>query len=94
MAEALKTYDEVRRPFAQDILQRSLRTGEIYFLQCPQVQDVTLESSAAGGISENTLLELNDDLGEILRWTWTTSIVDDRERAIALFKNRLGIAAV
>jgi len=86
---ALQVYDEIRRPFSQDILRRSYETGQIYYLQSRRVKDVTVESSAGGNVSSETLDGLCGDLREAFRWTWSTAVTTDCDQAIDQFRRRL-----
>ncbi|KAH8105384.1 hypothetical protein BXZ70DRAFT_1004888 [Cristinia sonorae] len=86
---ALQVYDEIRRPFSQDILRRSYETGQIYYLQSRRLKDVTAEDSAAGDVTADTLENLCGDLREIFRWTWSTAVTSDCDQAVDQFRRRL-----
>ncbi|TCD71096.1 hypothetical protein EIP91_000190 [Steccherinum ochraceum] len=86
---ALQTYDEIRRPFSQDILRRSYETGQIYYLQSRRMKDVTAESSANGSVSTETLEGLCGDLREAFRWTWSTAVTSDCDQAVDLLRRKL-----
>ena len=86
---ALHVYDEIRRPFSQEILRRSYETGQIYYLQNRRMKDVTAESSAAGCVSTDALEGLCGDLRDMFRWTWSTAVTSDCDQAVELLRRRL-----
>ena len=78
----LRAYDTVRRPFSQDILQRSYDAGTMLCLQSERV--------AAGDTSAANLRRLGDDLNDITRWAWTTSSQVERDAALRLLADAVG----
>jgi len=86
---ALQVYDEIRRPFSQDIQCRSLAAGQLGTLNNAELLDVTEDQSFAGGISLDALKRVDAELEELYDWTWTTSAMDDRDRAVKLLKEKL-----
>lgn len=86
---ALQVYDEVRRPFAQEVVRRSYRTGERMFLQCARVEGVTVDASAAGKVSLGVMEEIGAESAELLLWTWSTTIDGDLQRAADLVRAKV-----
>lgn len=87
--QVLQVYDEVRRPFSQNVLKLSYETGQLYCLESPQFADVTAEESARGKVPLSEMKALSEELGEILRWTWTTTIQGDRDVATQKLKTKI-----
>lgn len=81
--EALKIYDEVRRPFSQHIQRLSLRTGISQLMT--KTGEVPVGETFEYG-------ELEDD-PEVLRqyygWSWTTSVMPDRDRTLEMCQERI-----
>ena len=90
--QVLQAYDQVRRPFSQDIVRRSHRSGMMYCFQDGHLKDVSAEDSAAGKIPLEQLEALRDDIAELLEWTWSTSAMGDRDRAVKLLHDMLEVA--
>lgn len=86
---ALGAYDEIRRPFAQNVLDLSYKTGEMYFMQSPRFEHVSAAESSSGTVPASEMQALDEDLARILRWTWTTTIQGDRDRAIEKLKSKV-----
>ena len=84
---ALRIYDEVRRPVAQQVQRHSLLTGQTLFLD--RMEGVTVENSAAGFIPEARILQQGEEVRQLYEWTCTTSALPDRNKALAMFRARL-----
>ena len=61
---ALKVYDEIRRPFSQNVAALSLLSGRTSQLNTPQHADLTEEQSATG--TALTIDQLRENLAEKL----------------------------
>ncbi|GJE95301.1 FAD/NAD(P)-binding domain-containing protein [Phanerochaete sordida] len=81
----LHAYDAVRRPFAQDVLRRSYDTGAAYCFQRGALAGLSTADSAAG-VAGAVLQELNDLVGVLLEWTWTTSAASEVRAALEVFE--------
>lgn len=86
---ALRIYDDVRRPFAQSIQDLSLKSGETVGLLSPRFQYITAEDSAKGALSASDLEHLHSDLMDTLRWTWTTTLRGDYDKALEILRGKL-----
>lgn len=89
---ALQVYDEVRRPIAQEVQRRSLEAGKAFSFNGRSMSGVSREESAMGSASLEALQDVNRELDEISHWTWTSVAAEDRDTAIRLFRQRLGLA--
>ncbi|GJE99048.1 FAD-dependent monooxygenase [Phanerochaete sordida] len=76
LPQVLHAYDAVRRPFSQDILQRSYDLGSMFCLQTPRV--------ARADVSLEDLQLLSADIADISRWTWTTTAERERTAAVKM----------
>ncbi|KAH9916545.1 uncharacterized protein B0H18DRAFT_65098 [Fomitopsis serialis] len=82
LPHVLQAYDAIRRPFSQDIVQRSRTSGMLY--------DFLLSPSEAGGDAVGVVGDsAADDLARrsalaqrLMLWTNQTSIMSDRDRAL------------
>ncbi|OSX62801.1 hypothetical protein POSPLADRAFT_1141422 [Postia placenta MAD-698-R-SB12] len=86
LANALLIYDEIRRPFSQQIVEKSRLTGIHYDLHCPGIENVTEGASAQGAISTRQLEAIGKKLDDLITWAGTSSIMDDRDRALELLE--------
>lgn len=82
-------YDEVRRPFSQHVQSISFKLGEIYWLETPNRKHFTAEESAAGQVPLEELQTLKEEVIDIQRWTYTTSLGTDRETAVDKLRARV-----
>ncbi|GJE90596.1 FAD/NAD-binding domain-containing protein [Phanerochaete sordida] len=88
IAEALKTYDAIRRPIAGDVLERSLRIGFLYEFHPEHVPTGTdLEKVRAGDRAE--LRKIADELQDIWRFHWEWMPERDWERAQVMLEEWL-----
>lgn len=84
---ALKVYDEIRRPFAQNVQDMSHDSGEAIWLVGPRMRKYTVEDSASGKIPHDELeLVLREDTLSKYLWAWETTLRRDRERAIEMLQ--------
>ena len=85
-------YDEIRRPFAQNIQEPSFKAGEIAWLDGPRTQSYSVEDSAAGRIPESVVKEVvAEDMADIQKWTWTTDPQADLRLAVQKLKEKTNI---
>ncbi|KAI0723589.1 FAD/NAD(P)-binding domain-containing protein [Earliella scabrosa] len=87
---ALKVYDEIRRPFSQNVAALSLLSGRTSQLNTPQHADLTEEQSATG--TALTIDQLRENLAEIQRlgeWQFGPTIVEETEAALRQLEERL-----
>lgn len=87
----LRAYDHVRRPFSQDIVRRSQKSGMLCCFQEGQLKDVSTEDSAAGKVPLDRLEALRSDVAELSEWTWATSAMGDRGEAVQLFNDMVEV---
>ena len=86
---ALAVYDEIRRPFAQNVQELSFKAGEIAWLDGPRTQSYSAEDSAAGRIPESVVKEVvAEDVAGIQKWTWTTDPQADLRLAMQKLKEK------
>ncbi|KAI0729300.1 hypothetical protein BC629DRAFT_1601528 [Irpex lacteus] len=87
LTTALRIYDEIRRPFVQNVQELSFKTGEMGWLGCPRTKPYSKEDSVAGRIPEETLKTvISQDMADAQRWTWTTDPQPDVARAVQKLK--------
>ena len=92
VSAALTVYDEIRRPFAQNIQELSFKAGEIAWLDGPRTQSYSVEDSAAGRIPESVVKEVvAEDMADIQKWTWTTDPQSDLRLAVQKLKEKTNI---
>ena len=83
---ALQAYDDVRRPFAQTVQERSRENGDISHLRRCGWEDVNAAQSAAGGFPREKLVRVGQEIDKMMNWAIDGTITEDRERAITLVK--------
>ncbi|KAI1789080.1 FAD/NAD(P)-binding domain-containing protein [Ganoderma leucocontextum] len=85
---ALTVYDDVRRPFSQNVQQGSDKNGMNYQLRRAGWEDVSVEDSRAGRYPPELLGVLAEELRKQIEWTFETNILGERarveERLVAL----------
>ncbi|KAI0090694.1 FAD/NAD(P)-binding domain-containing protein [Irpex rosettiformis] len=80
---ALKVYDEIRRPFSQQVQQWSFEAGQSIWLEGSQMQKYSAEDSSMGRIPHDELeTVLRVDTFGKYHWVWQTTLTPDRELAI------------
>ena len=82
---ALTVYDDVRRPFSQNVQQGSDRNGMNYQLLRIGWENISEEDSRAGRYPSELLGKLEQELQKQTRWMYEASILDER----ALVEQRL-----
>ncbi len=87
LPEALKVYDEIRRPFAIDIQRRSKLNGHLYQFNALGCEKITAEQCSAGGIPSERLKEIGDKITSLVEWTVTGTAMDERRKALAFLDN-------
>ncbi|KAH8111732.1 FAD/NAD-binding domain-containing protein [Phellopilus nigrolimitatus] len=88
---ALKVYETVRLPHANDVQRRSRENGKLYELADPRFADLDLSGGTNSSKSDmQTLWKMGNTAFENWKWAWTTDIEDDRKKAIALLEERVG----
>ena len=80
-------YEEIRLPKANDVIRRSRRNGRLYELEEPEFAD--LRSEVLPQNWEDRLSSLGDTIVQNWEWAWTTTPVDDLERALKLLQERV-----
>ncbi|OCH89975.1 salicylate hydroxylase [Obba rivulosa] len=90
---ALQVFDNIRRPFTQDVQWRSHESGLIYQLNTSELVNVTAEDSSAGAINTETIERMAKMQNELADWADTTSLVPDVERARKLVEERIRSSA-
>lgn len=84
----LQIFDEIRRPFAQDIVRKSFRTGQLQTLSSEKLEGYTAEDSAAGRIPAEVYRAVEEAIANEGRWTYMTAAHDDRRIAVELLQAR------
>lgn len=86
LGDALSIYDALRRPFSQHVQRLSFRLGEVYWLDTPR----TARYPAGPGvdIALDDLHAVHAEIVDLHRWTWTTTLSADRERAVRMLGER------
>ena len=82
LSEALKLYDEVRRPFSQGVLKGSDRNGATYQMRREGSgwENLSAEDSRTGRYPREWLAAIAEDVQAQMRWQLHTNIEDDRTR--------------
>jgi len=82
LPHVLQVYDAIRRPFSQDIVQRSRKSGMLYdFLLSPSEAD-GVAVDVAGDSAADNLARRSALAQQLMLWTNQTSVMDDRDRAL------------
>lgn len=84
LPHALKIYDEIRRPFSQEIVRRSRDMGRCYELLGPGFEHLTENASSYGVVTSAELEELGKSADGLIQWVGNTSIMGDRAKALEL----------
>ncbi|THH08567.1 hypothetical protein EW145_g2622 [Phellinidium pouzarii] len=92
---ALKVYEDVRLPHANDVQRRSAENGHLYEFNDSRFAglDATLgdDDAQLNEVDAGKLRDLGHAATENWKWAWTTDIEDDRNMAIALLKERIEV---
>lgn len=86
---ALKVYDTVRRPAAQEVQRLSEANGMLYQLRGAGWEKVTVEQSHAGGIPLEKLVTVGKEVEDQMAWMLKESVMEKRDMAIAMLKQEL-----
>ena len=90
LSTALKVYEEIRLPFANDIQRRSEESSEMFSFSDPRFMSLDNATEADMG----KLWDFGFTLVESWKWAWTTDIEEDKNRALAFIRERTqGVAA-
>ena len=84
LSAALRAYDEVRRPRAQEVHRRSQDQGLLYHLRREGWIGISAEQSTAGMYPSELPAMLADKATANMDWTRTTSIEVDQARAVEM----------
>ncbi|KAI0349381.1 FAD/NAD-P-binding domain-containing protein [Trametes cingulata] len=91
LPHALRVYDAIRRPAAQEVQRRSEANGRLYQLNAKGWENVTEEESRMGGFSPEALVEVGKQVERQMSWTLGGSVMVDRDRAVAMLRRELAI---
>ncbi|KAH9933957.1 FAD/NAD(P)-binding domain-containing protein [Epithele typhae] len=86
VASALKIYDKIRRPFAQNIQRLSDANGQCQHLRQGGWEDVTAEESLRGGFAQDRFDGVSELLASHMKWAQESSVMDDRDEALRMAK--------
>ena len=86
LATALKVYEEVRLPHANEVMRRSALSADIGSYNDPRFSDIVDGSSK--GVDVGRLWDMGHAQMENWKWAWTTSIDGDEARAIKMLEER------
>ena len=92
LPEALKIYEEIRLPFANEIVRKSAESGRLCEYNEPEssvIQDFG-KKEVVGENDAGMLWNVGHTMCDRWRWAWTTTIDGDQERALKLVETRLG----
>lgn len=91
---ALKIYEQIRLPHANEVQRRSLRAAWLISFQdprCARFDALDGESTVeCTGDDTGRLWEIGHEMVTAWMWAWTTDIEDDRAKAIKLLEEKLG----
>ena len=86
---ALQVYEEIRRPFSQEVQTHSREAGLLFSLDAGGLEKYSLEESRAGAIDTEILEALIRKENELADWAENTSLGPDVQRAKELVEERL-----
>ncbi len=79
----LQLYDEIRRPFTQNIVALARRRGQLHHLDSPELAWLTAERSAKGGaLSPQKLAEISEMMERCRDWQFGPSVLEESAAAI------------
>ena len=87
LPQALKVYDDIRRPFSQNVQRTSDAMGSMYHLDTMGWENVSAEESAAGQYPPELLPALSQKILETHMWVSEGDFVKAREKALALLES-------
>lgn len=91
LPDVLKVYEEIRLPFANDILLRSAMNGRIYEFNAPD--SIVVQDFGKKKLGENDvglLWNVGHVICERWKWAWSTTITEDQEKALKMLEERIG----
>ena len=83
---ALKVYEEIRLPHANEVMRRSQRSADICTFDDPSSSWLT--GASPDELDPGKLWDVGYDLLENWRWAWATSIDGDQARALQMLHER------
>ncbi|EMD35743.1 hypothetical protein CERSUDRAFT_115693 [Gelatoporia subvermispora B] len=86
---ALQVYDEIRRPFAQEVARKSHESGLLHQFNTAEFAQISAEESALGAIDAAAVAAIGRRHEELTAWSNSTSLQGDVERARRLLDDRL-----
>ena len=85
LSAALTVYDAIRRPFSQQVQQRSRDTGRLHQLLRQGWENLTPEQSRAGEYPRDMLTRLGETYEIESMWVAeTSSIMEDQKKAMRM----------
>jgi len=92
LEHALKVYERIRLPLANSVLMKSRDNGRMYCLSYPGCRPEDLFEMDEDGrlkLGAGKVERMEQILGAQWSWAWTTTIEDDRDRAMGLLEEVL-----
>ncbi|KAI5117340.1 hypothetical protein M0805_001945 [Coniferiporia weirii] len=93
----LKVYEEIRLPHGNKVQRLSAEGGRLCEFDDARFSELSAElygeNAKSGSADAGKLWEIGHRVIENWKWAWTTDIEDDRKRAVALLKERVGESA-
>ena len=90
-SKALRAYDEVRRPFSQNVAQCSDMGGKAMQLRSPEFAELTVEGSATGNmLSPEQLRQVGLVLERASEWRFASTIEEDKACAFRKLEEAIG----
>ncbi|TFK47691.1 FAD/NAD(P)-binding domain-containing protein [Heliocybe sulcata] len=89
LPEALRIYEEIRRPFSQGVLEDSRKGGLMYEFNWPGFTDRDIIRRSGTGedpVDKEALSGLGKSLEELHTWVWSTTVDADRAHAVDMFQ--------
>ena len=83
---ALKVYEEVRLPNANEVMRRSALSADIASYNDPRFADISDGSSKE--VDSGRLWDMGHAQMDNWKWAWTTSVDGDEARAIKMLEER------
>ncbi|KAH9840776.1 FAD/NAD(P)-binding domain-containing protein [Rhodofomes roseus] len=82
LPRVLQIYDAIRRPFSQDIMQRSRNSGRLYEFGLSPTESEGDVVGMTGHSAADDIARRSAALQRMLSWAVETSVMDDRDRAL------------
>ena len=87
LPQALKIYERIRLPFANNIQRSSAMAGDVVMFHDERFAHLATPTSRDGqgklDIDPGKLWEVGNAYLELLKWSWVTDVEEDKARAIA-----------